>query len=112
MQILVFTEIEVKLNKPEFSSLSRNVTDLFFQGHDEDAPHLQQVLHVVLVLLLHAGAAVDPVVLAALRRNLQAVASNKRRLTELKPEEKHQSNMYMNIYSVYILTHVEYIPQQ
>lgn len=42
------------------------------------------------MLLLHPGPTVNPVVLAAFRRNLQAVSSNEGRLTELKPERKHR----------------------
>lgn len=59
--------------------------DLLLQRHDEDAPDLEETLHVVLVLLLHAGPAVHPVVLTAARRQLQAVARNEGRFTEVKP---------------------------
>lgn len=59
--------------------------DLFLQRHDEDAPDLEEALHVVLVLLLHAGPAVHPVVLRTARGELQAVARNEGRFTEVKP---------------------------
>ena len=61
-------------------------TNLFLKRHHQDAPQLQQVLHVILVLLLHPRTAVHPVILTALWRNLQTVAHNKGRLTELKPK--------------------------
>lgn len=59
--------------------------DLFLQRHDEDAPDLEETLHVVLVLLLHASPAVHPVVLRTARRDLQAVARDEGRFTEVKP---------------------------
>lgn len=71
--------------------LKRN-TNLFLKRHHQDAPHLEQVLHVILVVLLHPGPTVHPVILTALWRNLQAVAHNKGWLTELESEETHRSN--------------------
>lgn len=68
-------------------------TDLLLQRHDQDAPQLQQVLHVILVFLLHAGATVDAVILAALWRDLQAVAHDEGRLTELKPAQTQHQRM-------------------
>ena len=62
--------------------------DLLFQWHDQDAPDLQETLHVLLMFLLHACPAVHPVILRTIWRNLQAIASNKRGFTEVKPESK------------------------
>lgn len=74
--------------------------DLLLQRHHQDAPHLQQVLHVLLVFLLHPGATVDPVIVAALRGDLQAVTHHKGRLTELKPEKKmnKKKQKYINFW--------------
>lgn len=65
-------------------------SDLLLQRHDEDAPHFEEALHVVLVLLLHASPTVHPVVLAAVRGDLQAIAGDKGRLTEIEPERKRR----------------------
>lgn len=75
-----------------YAKLLRENTNLFLKRHHQDAPHFEQVLHVILMLLLHPGPTVHPVILTALWRNLQAVTHNKRRLTELKSEERHRSN--------------------
>ncbi len=78
----------------EHAKFKRN-THLFFQRHHEDAAHLKQVLHVILVLLLHPGSTVHPVILTALQRNLQAVTHNKGRLTELKPKQRQEQRQSM-----------------
>lgn len=68
----------------------RQTTNLFLKRHHQDAPHLEQVLHIILMLFLHAGPAVHPVILTALWRDLQAVSHHKGWLTELKSEVREQ----------------------
>lgn len=70
----------------------KHSTNLFLQRHHQDAPHLQQVLHVVLVVLLHPSPTVHPVILTALWRNLQTVSHHKGRLAELKSERRDRDD--------------------
>ena len=62
-------------------------THLLLQRQHQDPPHLEHILHVALVLLLHPRPAVHPVVLTAVGGDLQAVPRHEARLAELKPAE-------------------------
>lgn len=65
-------------------------THLILYGHHQDASDLQQHLHVILMVLLHSGAAVNAVVLVAVRGDLQAVPHLEDGFTELKPADKRR----------------------
>lgn len=58
---------------------------LILDGHHQNASNLQQHLHVIFMVLLHSGAAVNAVVLVAVCRDFQAVSHLKDGFTELEP---------------------------
>lgn len=65
-------------------------TYLILYGHHQDASDLQEHFHVVFMVLLHSGAAVNAVVLVTVCGDLQTVPHLEDGFTELKPAEKRR----------------------
>lgn len=87
-----------ELRATEWEGWVERHSNLLFERHDKDSSHFQQVLHVVFVFLLYPSATVHTVVLRTVRRNLQAVAGNKRWLTEFKPERGAEGTLQFTNY--------------
>lgn len=64
---------------------------LILYRHHQNAADLEEHLHVIFMVLLHPGAAVNAVVLVTVRGDLQAVPHLEDGFAELKPEGEAQA---------------------